>query len=416
MADLHSQFKSFFPDYSDDEIEDGIFKIRQESANVSDDEILKSAMDFRKIQDDGSLMKEMARQDVRQKYGIAERKAILDQNEKEASAPNWQAGLAALGAGLQGQDAAAAGMAVKKNQEAERQSRLNQFDKNRDLSISERDDALKQEKLAKENDPSSVESKMAQDLAVAMGMNPEQVKGLTASRFKEFSPALQKKYEIAQRSADRKELALYRKDMNSAREYDKQLARDERKARDAKPSDKQIESFTDIDNAVSDLDNIVSTLGKNSQWTGPVDGRIPNLLVGEDQNAWRSAVGKYKDAYRKAITGAGASNQEIARLESRLPSETDTFDTFRAKAAEAKKELNRKKEIMASNLEKGGKNVESFKSPKMVESPKSTVRMRDPKGNIRLVPRDQVAAAQKAGGVLVDGEIASKYEEDPNGV
>ena len=418
MADpLYAQAKQLFPNASDQEIEQGLAQVRQQAPDASDQEILASAGKIQSSMNDGSFMKQMVNQDIKQKYGLADRQKIVDQNAQETSGPNWQAGLAALGAGLQGGNALQAGMAVKNQQDAQRQAKLNEFDKQKAQFIADRDDAASQEKLKREMDPNSDESKMAQSLAVAMGMNAAQAKGLTASKFKEFSPALQKKYEIAEKSLDRKERAADRMEAREIRQSEKQLAHDDKQAKEAKLSDKQIESFTDIDNAASDLNNILAGLGKNSNWTGSIDGRIPDFLVGEDQAAWRSAIGKYKDAYRKAITGAGASTQEMARLESRLPSETDTFENFKAKAQEAQKELARRKEVLASNLEKGGKNVANFKPEKTTKTPQvETVRMRDPKGNVRLIPRDQVAAAKQAGGVVIDDAVAQKDVEDPNGV
>lgn len=421
MDPLFDKAKQMFPNASESEINENLAKIRAADPNASDDDIFNQAQIIKKAADEGTLMKSMAIENVKKKYGLGERQALVDQNNQEASSPNWQAGLAALGAGLQGGNAFQAGLAVKNQQEASRNKKLKDFDELAAKEISERDDALAQAKLAKESDPNSVESKMAQDLAISMGMNPEQAKSLTATKFKEFSPALQKKYDIAQRSLDRKDAlnlaAMNRADAREARAAEKQLIREEKLAKEAKPSDKQIEAFTDIENAQSDLSNILGQLGKHSNWTGPVDGRIPALLVGEDQNAFRSAVGKYKDAYRKAVTGAGASNAEIARLESRLPSETDTFDTFRAKAAEAQKELNRRKDILASNLEKGGKNVERFKGSSVASA--GTVKMLDPKGNVRLVPLEQVEAAKKAGGTLVgeqDDMFAKNGKASANGI
>ncbi len=56
----------------------------------------------------------------------------------------------------------------------------------------------------RERDPNSQESKMAQDLAVAMGYEGDPSK-ITAEQFKQFSPAMSKKYEIEQRKLDRAE-------------------------------------------------------------------------------------------------------------------------------------------------------------------------------------------------------------------
>jgi len=169
--------------------------------------------------------------------------------------------------------------------------------------------------------------------------------------------------KLASSAADRKEA-------RDERRFQLGLKTEEKRAEKARPSDKQIEAFTDIDNAKSDLTNLLGRLGTNSNWTGAVDGRIPDMLVGDDQVAWRSEVGKYKDAYRKAITGAGAGPSEIAILESRLPTETDTLANFKAKAQAAMKELDRRRSTLASNLSKGGKDVSKF-SDEPAQVPKS---------------------------------------------
>ena len=119
-------------------------------------------------------------------------------------------------------------------------------------------------------------------------------------------------------------------------------------------------------------------LGDKSDWVGSVDARIPDLLIGSDQVAFRSAVGRMSDAYRKLITGAGASNLEIQKLESRLPQPTDTFANFQSKAKSFIKEVERARTQHLSNLQKVGKNVEPFKSTE-VAAPSNEVERKDPK-------------------------------------
>ena len=204
MADpLYAQAKQLFPNASDDEIEQGLAQVRQKAPDASDQEILASASKIQSSMSDGSFMKQMVNQDVKQKYGLADRQKIVDQNAQEASGPNWQAGLAALGAGLQGGNALQAGMSVAKQQEDTRKGRLSEFDKQKTQYLADRDDAASQEKLKREMDPNSAESKMAQSLAIEMGMSPERANGLSATKFKEFSPSLQKIYEIRERKLDR---------------------------------------------------------------------------------------------------------------------------------------------------------------------------------------------------------------------
>lgn len=153
------------------------------------------------------------------------------------------------------------------------------------------------------------------------------------------------------------------RNIREERAASKQTVIDEKKAKEAKLSERQVDAITDLDTANSDLESLKEMLGKKSNYTGPVDALVPNFLVSGDEVAFRSAVGKYKDQYRKAITGAGAGPKEIAILETRLPSESDTYENFLAKATEANKELARHKRILLSNLSKQGKQVDQFQSP-----------------------------------------------------
>lgn len=154
--------------------------------------------------------------------------------------------------------------------------------------------------------------------------------------------------------------ARQRSDNARDRAAEKAQARIDKMEKEARLEPKQMETITDLDNAESDLNNLLASLGQNKAWTGPVDGRVPDMFVGDDQVAWRSAVGKYKDAYRKAITGAGAGPTEIAMLERRLPSENDQFDNFRSKANEALGEIQRRKSVYLNNLAKVGKSTSEF--------------------------------------------------------
>jgi hypothetical protein len=129
-------------------------------------------------------------------YSDADRQKIVDENKKEESGLNWAAGLSAFGAGLAGRDAGAAGQQMIAQQKAKRAGKLSEFDKSKSL-------AMDSDKRAKQMDPNSQESKLAQEMALSMGMNPEQASKITAAQFQEFSPALKMKYEIAERAKDR---------------------------------------------------------------------------------------------------------------------------------------------------------------------------------------------------------------------
>jgi len=279
--DLISRAQRMFPTASADDINKGITHFKSIDPEMTDDDILSNAqkviaekqapveapMDSSKV--------DMVKQNLRSKYGMdeasaANRQAIVDQNTEDASGVNWKAGLATLGAGLMGQNAIAAGESVLSRQAAERQGKLTEFDKarankvadfnqERDISKAEREDlsfAQDQEKLKREQDPNSEESKMAQDLAKAMGMG--NVTGLTAAKFKEFSPALQKKYEIEQNKLNRQEARAARQQETNIRQQDKQLVRDEKK----KTTLNEVEDRrTNIEDNVSNLEKMIKDKG-----------------------------------------------------------------------------------------------------------------------------------------------------------
>lgn len=138
-----------------------------------------------------------------------ERAALENEVKEDASGPNISAALAAIGAGFQGKDSLSAGQSVLERQEKARKAKLADFDTGTDRFIKDQEasfaaDKMDREKqmLAAEDDINSEESKMATGLAERMGYKGGPV---TATKFKTFSPALQKMYEIEQKKLDRAE-------------------------------------------------------------------------------------------------------------------------------------------------------------------------------------------------------------------
>lgn len=230
MADLFSRAKSLFPNLEDDDIQDGIVKVKSQMPNASDDEIIDYAQ------------KNLAKPSMQDKYGFNSkysdeaRQKIVEENTNDAKGPNWMAGLAGLGAALQGKDSVQAGMSIRQMDDRRRQSKLDEFDKGRQGAVQkfqfDRDIAKAQkdeDKLLRESDPNSPESMIAKELAKEMGYKGD-LTNLTATQFQQFSPALQKKYEIEQRKLERQEA---REDRN----FQRQAAKDEKQ-------DKYIEERT----------------------------------------------------------------------------------------------------------------------------------------------------------------------------
>lgn len=111
-------------------------------------------------------------------------------------------------------------------------------------------------------------------------------------------------------------------------------------AQQAKQEDKVIQ----FDTAIASMRSVLNKLGDNSNWVGAVDGRVATL--NPEESAFRSELGQMNDAYRHMITGAGAGNKELAKLESRMPSEKDlSLKIFKAKALDYIDKVEREKAI-----------------------------------------------------------------------
>lgn len=112
--------------------------------------------------------------------------------------------------------------AKKKNEESTANA-LKEYD----IESKLKEDQKSQEIAAKESDPNSQESKLVQSLAVKMGMPQTQAMNLTASKFKQISPALEKMYQIEQNRITRQDAlnakAQERADKREEKLSDKEL-------------------------------------------------------------------------------------------------------------------------------------------------------------------------------------------------
>ena len=136
-------------------------------------------------------MNPMVKEYIAKKFNLGEysdenRKKLLDENSGYDLLGNASAALAALGAGFSGRDAGAAGNSVLARNKASKDDKLAQFDKGRANKIQEwsldREATKAQredEQLLREQDPTSQESIMAQQLAKKMGFQGDASK-LTA--------------------------------------------------------------------------------------------------------------------------------------------------------------------------------------------------------------------------------------------
>lgn len=237
MDALFQKAKSMYPNASDDEIIQGIAKIRQEQPNASDDEIVQAASKIQTSQQDGSFQKEAVKQGVMQKYGLGQysadkRQALVDENNSAASP--IAAALAGFGAGLRGGDVGAGFKGAMDASTAKTRAKLDAFDKGRDqqtkdfsferdLQKADQEDTTR----AESKDPMSARSKAAQDMLVQdYGMDPSVASKMTAEQVEARLPGLKQKLDREMREREfserQKDRQLQREAMQSQRDITRQ--------------------------------------------------------------------------------------------------------------------------------------------------------------------------------------------------
>lgn len=132
---------------------------------------------------------------------------------------------------------------------------LEDYTLEKEFKKSQQDEAA----AARENDPNSEDSKLAQNLAIKMGLPPEQAQAMTAARFKTLSPVLQKTYEIEQKKMEN---ALKRQEMQAkqAQDYSLKLASQEQKQQEKEQ--KKMSAVTEIQDRYQNIQDSIGSLKK----------------------------------------------------------------------------------------------------------------------------------------------------------
>jgi len=319
MADLFTKAKQIFPTASDDEINQGIQKIKLEAPEASDDEILSTAQKMKMSMDDGSFKTGMMKEGLRAKYGLDKyspdaRKQLVDQNAAESKQFSGLALLGGIGTAIAGKGGSGA-MDIRNIQEGQRKDKLSQFDSerqqtmqnfayDRDISKAEKEDQIS----ARESDPNSEESKLAQQLAKDMGYAGDTSK-MTAAQFKQFSPALQKKYEIEQKKLDRQEARSARQSEQALKREEKQQVRDEKK----KTTLTEVEDRRmNIEDNLTQLENMIKDKGTYEMFgshNADLDRRVEMIATDMAKLADPNSVARPSEveAFKKGLIQSNAT-------------------------------------------------------------------------------------------------------------
>jgi hypothetical protein len=363
------------------------------------------------------------------KFSDAARDKLKSQIADEASGPNFKAGLSALGAGLMGQNAAAAGEAVLDRQKAERDKKLTDFDAgrkalvgNQEMNMKLRDDAKAQEVMARESDPASEESKLAQQAALKMGVKPEIAAKLTAKTFKEQGPLYEKIYKVEQDRLKRQD------ELSKSKEE-----RDERKnAKTTAEQDKALQSAQQL--LESARGNPAAAQAEKDLYAAKKADSLANLY-GDPAKLSMQQVRLLASEVGKIASGGTPSMHELegitpSTLTGKLSEVVSKF-TNEPTAANAAAFVKQYQDY-TKQLAKDAKEVIRDKYGRVIESRRNqlgdvgyqmlkdnylnrfdveqelgggggeTVRVVDPKGQVRLIPKNQLQDALKAGGKLAE--------------
>jgi hypothetical protein len=210
------------------------------------------------------------------------------------------------------------------------------------------------------DDPNSPISKRMREIARPMlkKLNITLPDNMSYSEIKENFPQFTKMYDVEV--------------MSQQHEKEKELARQEKRKQESTLSDKQTDTITKLDNALSVINDIQTS--KEEFDTGPISN-IQSKIAGTvgidtpEKTAFRSKVGDQLAQYLHDLSGAAITPQEYSRLVQNLPTAADNDETFNAKLQALKERVEMQKRNSLSNFEKQGKDVEKWKDSMQTNEP-----------------------------------------------
>ncbi len=261
--------------------------------------------------------------------GDADQARLKEQNSGYDTTGAITGALAALGAGFQGKDSLAAVGQVQNQRRQARQDEMSALDKwkqnkieeiklKRQGTMNQREDekyAQDQDLLAREKDPSSDESKIAQQAAAKMGYKDD-TSGLTAQQFKAFSPAMEKIYQVEQARLARQD-ALNAKGAAAQAKADSGVT-EGRKALD-KDYAKDFNDWTStgrstLEKNLQALRDASAALDADPSLTGGMTGVLGDRFTADRVLGQRQKVGSAVQNSLKATLGTQFTEKEGERI------------------------------------------------------------------------------------------------------
>jgi hypothetical protein len=123
----------------------------------------------------------------------------------------------------------------------------------------------------------------------------------------------------------------------------------------------QIKEIEELENSSASLRSMLTQVNENPKLVGPVAGNIPLREKFDPAfGQFKMESGQYFDAYRKAITGAGATEGELTMLKKSLPTGTETLAVYQAKVQRMLEIGDRVKKRKFDTLKRAKRDVSGF--------------------------------------------------------
>ena len=124
----------------------------------------------------------------------------------------------------------------------------------------------------------------------------------------------------------------------------------------------QVEKIQQLADLEVNSDLLLESFNQHKALLGPVGGRVPlRDITNPEFAAFKAEIGRFFNAYRIPVTGAGAAMKELDTLKKDLVSMTDTSEAFEKKLKRFIEVQAQVKASRVNTLEKFGYNVDRLK-------------------------------------------------------
>lgn len=272
----------------------------------------------------------------------------------------WAQFAAGIGDALQGKspsNSAATFNQIRKDIDA---STVGALEKQRKSAIEDYDINKKMGQDSKKADIGSDETKIAQSLALDMGMDPALASKMTAAQFEEMSPYLKAKFEAKLREMDRRDLNSHRDAQLNLDRQKLGFEREKALAETNKKNDpnERLKALSGTDKAR--FDNALMVARSIDDMGSALDaGENTFSMVGD--NNYTTAEIKAAEAYGRMQSGGAINKDEETRFLKMLPRSTDTKEMQRKKLVDQRNEMVSRLKTLGFTPEEAGYSPKEFK-------------------------------------------------------